>query len=104
MGADAIDKRGYVPGDDDRRMHWPVYARFERLLVLAVVIGVSTGAVGAYASYFLDGATGGIIVALQTLIFLAAFVVAPKHGLLAARRRAIAALAGGAGALPEARP
>ncbi|MEZ5862909.1 MAG: metal ABC transporter permease [Geminicoccaceae bacterium] len=35
--------------------------RFARLLVLAVAIGVSTGAVGAYASYFLDGATGGII-------------------------------------------
>ena len=31
---------------------------------------------------------GGIIVVLQTLIFLLAFVFAPKHGLLAARKRA----------------
>ena len=38
-------------------------------------------------SYFLDGATGGVIVTLQTLVFLAAFFFAPKHGLLAARRR-----------------
>ncbi|MCB1993622.1 MAG: metal ABC transporter permease, partial [Geminicoccaceae bacterium] len=78
--------------------------RFERLLVVAVTIGVSTGAVGAYASYFLDGATGGIIVALQTLIFLAAFALAPKHGLVAARRRAAAALACDAGASPEGLP
>ena len=47
-----------------------------------------TSFVGAYVSYFLDGATGGIIVVLQTLIFLVAFVFAPKHGMLAARRRA----------------
>jgi manganese/iron transport system permease protein len=66
--------------------------RFPRLLGLAVAIGTLTSFFGAYASYFLDGATGGIIVVLQTLIFLAAFILAPKHGLLAARRRAAAAL------------
>jgi manganese/iron transport system permease protein len=62
--------------------------RFPRLIVIAVAIGAATSFTGAYASYFLDGATGGIIVVLQTLIFLAAFVFAPKHGMLAARRRA----------------
>ena len=62
--------------------------RFSRLLVSALAIGAATGALGAYASYFLDGATGGIIVLLQTLLFLAAFVAAPRHGLVAARRRA----------------
>nr|WP_280951922.1 iron/manganese ABC transporter permease subunit SitC [Phyllobacterium brassicacearum] len=66
--------------------------RFPRLLVIAVAIGAGTSFTGAYASYFLDGATGGIIVVLQTLIFLIAFVFAPKHGLLAARRRASQAL------------
>ena len=66
--------------------------RFPRLLLIAVVIGSVTSFVGAYASYFLDGATGGIIVVLQTAIFLLAFVLAPKHGLLAARRRAAEAL------------
>ncbi|WP_172796233.1 metal ABC transporter permease [Loktanella sp. 5RATIMAR09] len=68
--------------------------RFPRLLVLSVAIGAGTSFVGAYLSYFLDGATGGIIVSLQTLIFLAAFVFAPKHGYMAARRRAAAALEG----------
>ncbi|MBB6467489.1 metal ABC transporter permease [Aminobacter carboxidus] len=62
--------------------------RFPRLIMISVAIGSITSFVGAYASYFLDGATGGIIVVAQTLIFLIAFVLAPKHGLLAARRRA----------------
>lgn len=62
--------------------------RFPRLIVISVAIGSVTSFVGAYASYFLDGATGGIIVVAQTLIFLVAFVFAPKHGLLASRRRA----------------
>jgi manganese/iron transport system permease protein len=62
--------------------------RFPRLLIIAVVIGAMTSFTGAYISYFLDGATGGIIVLLQTLIFLSAFIFAPKHGLIAARRRA----------------
>ncbi|WP_312222387.1 metal ABC transporter permease [Rhizobium rhizoryzae] len=61
--------------------------RFEKLIAMAAGIGAVTSFVGAYASYFLNGATGGIIVVLQTLIFLTAFVFAPKHGVLAARRR-----------------
>lgn len=66
--------------------------RFPRLIALSVLIGTLTSFVGAYISYFLDGATGGIIVSLQTLIFLGAFVFAPKHGLLASRRKAARAL------------
>jgi manganese/iron transport system permease protein len=66
--------------------------RFPRLLMISVVIGMLTSFFGAYASYFLDGATGGVIVCLQTLLFLTAFVFAPKHGILAARARAREAL------------
>ena len=65
--------------------------RFQRLLIISVAIGATTSFVGAYISYFLDGATGGVIVTLQTLLFLAAFYLAPKHGVLAARRRAAGA-------------
>ena len=60
--------------------------RFDRLLLVSMAIGSSTSLLGAYISYFVDGATGGVIVSLQTLVFLAAFVLAPKHGLLATRR------------------
>ncbi len=66
--------------------------RFPRLIIVSVLIGTITSFLGAYASYFLDGATGGVIVTLQTAIFLLAFVFAPKHGVLAARRKAAAAL------------
>ena len=62
--------------------------RFQRLLLLSVAIGVTTNFIGAYISFFIDGATGGIIICLQTLLFLMAFFLAPKHGYLAARRRA----------------
>jgi manganese/iron transport system permease protein len=67
--------------------------RFPRLIGISVAIGSLTSLIGAYISYFLDGATGGVIVVLQTLIFLIVFVFAPKHGLLAARIRARSALA-----------
>ncbi|WP_372838206.1 metal ABC transporter permease [Phaeovulum sp.] len=66
--------------------------RFPKLLLLSVAIGSTTSAFGAYLSYFLDGATGGVIVCLQTALFLIALVFAPKHGMLAARARAKAAL------------
>jgi manganese/iron transport system permease protein len=62
--------------------------RFPRLLTLAASIGAVTGFIGAYLSYFLDGATGGVIVLLQTALFALAFLFAPKHGFLAAKRRA----------------
>lgn len=62
--------------------------RFGRLLVVSVAVGATTSIIGAYISYFLDGATGGVIVVLQTLVFLAAFFFAPKHGMLAGRRAA----------------
>jgi manganese/iron transport system permease protein len=70
--------------------------RFPRLIAVSVAVGSLSSFAGAYLSYFLDGATGGIIVVLQTLVFLTAFVFAPKHGMLAARRKARASLAEGA--------
>ena len=66
--------------------------RFGRLIFISIALGIGTSFLGAYISYFLDGATGGVIVTLQTLIFLAAFYFAPKHGVLAARRRRQAAI------------
>jgi manganese/iron transport system permease protein len=62
--------------------------RFPRLLILSVAIGSLSSAFGAYLSYFFDGATGAVIVCLQTALFLLALFLAPKHGILAARARA----------------
>jgi len=66
--------------------------RFPRLLVIAVAIGSLSSFTGAYISYFLNGATGGVIICLQTTLFVLAFFFAPKHGLIANRRRAAEAL------------
>ncbi|MGI8602951.1 MAG: metal ABC transporter permease [Verrucomicrobiales bacterium] len=61
--------------------------RFGRMLWLGGGIGTVTSALGAYASYFVNGAPGGCIVTLQTLVFLGALFLAPKHGMLANRNR-----------------
>ena len=66
--------------------------RFPSMIRIAVAIGALSSFLGAYSSYHLNAATGGIIVLLQTSIFLAAFFLAPKHGMLASRRLARLAL------------
>ena len=66
--------------------------RFPRLLMLSVALGVGTSFFGAYLSFFVDGATGGLIVSLLTVIFLIAFFFAPKYGYIAFRPRPAAAL------------
>ena len=63
--------------------------QFKKLLIIAVVLGAVTSSAGAYISYFLNGATGGMIVTLQTIVFMIAFFFAPKHGMLSARRRTL---------------
>ncbi len=59
--------------------------RFGKLLIISTLLGGITSVVGAYISYYIDGATGGCIVALQTLIFLIAFFFSPKYGLIPRR-------------------
>ena len=66
--------------------------RFPRLIAISIVIGAGSSLLGSYLSYFVDGATGGIIILIQTLVFILAFIFAPKHGYLAARRKAARAL------------
>ena len=62
--------------------------RFERLIVLSVIIGILTSIIGVYASYLIHAQTGGVIVLLQATLFALAFIFAPKHGFIAARLRA----------------
>jgi manganese/iron transport system permease protein len=68
--------------------------RFGRMAAIAAGIGATTGILGAYASYFLDGSTGGSIVALQAAVFVVVLVLAPRHGILATRRAGRAAAIG----------
>ena len=59
--------------------------RFPKLILLSVLIGSVTCFTGAYLSFFIDGATGGLIVVLQTIVFLVVFLTAPKYGYISAR-------------------
>ena len=62
--------------------------KFPRLLIISVIIGTLSCFFGAYISYFLNGATGGIIVSILTLIFISTFILAPKHGYFKSKSRA----------------
>ncbi|QIA76580.1 metal ABC transporter permease [Rodentibacter caecimuris] len=63
--------------------------KFKTLAIIAVILGSITSFVGVYMSYYLDGASGGIIVTLQTLLFLLAFLFSPKYGLLTRNKKAV---------------
>jgi manganese/iron transport system permease protein len=67
--------------------------RFGRMIGLAVAMGIGTSIIGAYASFFFDGSTGGCIVTLQSALFVLALIFGPRHGILAARSQRRAAFA-----------
>ncbi len=63
--------------------------RFSRLIIIAAIFGAVTAGLGMYFSYFADVSTGGLIIVLQTMVFLMAFMVAPKYGLLKFKKGAV---------------
>jgi manganese/iron transport system permease protein len=69
--------------------------RFTRTMVYAAIIGVLSAAIGLYASYWLDVASGASIVLVQTMMFALALVLGPR-GVIARRRGA-----GTSGAIDE---
>ncbi len=56
--------------------------RFDRMNYLAVLSSSISSILGVYISYWFDIETGGSIVLVQTLIFLLAFLFAPRYGIL----------------------
>jgi manganese transport system permease protein len=64
--------------------------RFGRMLLIAPVTAAASALVGIYLSYWLDVASGGMIVLVQGVLFTLAFLFAPRHGvgsrLVASRR------------------
>ena len=55
--------------------------RFDQMTLLAVISSSFSSILGVYISYWSDIETGGSIVLVQTLIFLIAFLFAPKYGI-----------------------
>lgn len=71
--------------------------RFGRMLVIAPVLSAVCSVVGIYLSYWLDAASGGLVVLTQGAAFALAYLFGPRHGLLGRRmamRRRAAATAG----------
>jgi ABC-type Mn2+/Zn2+ transport system permease subunit len=54
---------------------------FQRMLIMAAGVAVGSTVAGVYISYFINGSTGACIVLVQSTLFLAAMLFAPKHGL-----------------------
>ena len=79
--------------------------RFGRMLVLAPVISAACAVTGLYLSYYLDTASGGMVVLTQGVVFALVYLFSPSHGLIssrvAARRRARAAAGAAASASVE---
>ena len=65
--------------------------RFQRMLLIAPAISVLCAIIGLYSSYYLDTASGGMVVLAQGAVFLLVYLFGPRHGLIgrgvAARRR-----------------
>jgi manganese transport system permease protein len=59
--------------------------RFSRMLWIAPLVAAVSGVVGLYASYYLDTASGGTVVVTLGVAFALAYLLGPRHGLLAAR-------------------
>ena len=65
--------------------------RFNRMLWIATASAVFSSLAGVYVSFFINGSTAACMVLVQSLIFMAALVFAPKHGLLAQPRNVASA-------------
>ncbi|MGO1349814.1 MAG: metal ABC transporter permease [Brevibacterium aurantiacum] len=65
--------------------------RFQRMLFIAPAISIACAVAGLYSSYYLDTASGGMVVLSQGAIFALVYLFSPRHGLigrrLSARRR-----------------
>jgi manganese/iron transport system permease protein len=53
---------------------------FERMLVIASAVAITSSVLGTLISFHIDAATGACIVLVQALVFVLAFLFAPKRG------------------------
>ena len=59
--------------------------RFSRMLIIAPVISAVCGVIGLYCSYYLDTASGGMVVLAQGAAFALVYLFSPRHGLIGTR-------------------
>ncbi|WP_247042277.1 metal ABC transporter permease [Arthrobacter rhizosphaerae] len=71
--------------------------RFSRMLLIAPVVSAACSIAGIYLSYYLDTASGGMVVLTQGAVFAVVYLFSPRQGLIGtrlakARRKKVAAL------------
>ena len=70
--------------------------RFGRMLIIAPAISAACAVIGLYLSYYLDTASGGMVVLAQGAVFALVYLFSPRYGLIGTRvlssrrRRALA--------------
>lgn len=74
------------------------------MMMLAPAVGAVSAVVGLYISWSWDFPVGGTIVLVLTAFFLASWLLAPRHGVLAAGYRLRSATEGDPGAVHSAVP
>lgn len=55
--------------------------RFERMLLVAIAVAILCAVLGIFVSYHIDSAPAPTIVVLLTMVFIIAFLFAPKRGI-----------------------
>ena len=68
--------------------------RLPVMMLVSAAIGVISSVAGLYASYYLNVSSGGAIVLVATLIFVVAFLFAPRDGIVWRLRRRTASVRG----------
>lgn len=61
--------------------------RFGRMLLIAPLISAASAVLGIYLSFWLDAASGGLVVVVQGAVFGLVYLFGPRHGLLGQRMR-----------------
>lgn len=59
--------------------------RFGRMLIIAPVVSAAASIIGIYLSYWLDAASGGLVVLVQGVFFTLAYLFAPRQGIIGRR-------------------
>lgn len=59
--------------------------RFGRMLIIAPVVSAAASIIGIYLSYWLDAASGGLVVLVQGAFFTLAYLFAPRQGIIGRR-------------------
>ena len=59
--------------------------KFSRMLLIAPLLSAASAIIGIYASYYIDAASGGMVVLTQGLLFGIVYLFSPRHGIIAAR-------------------